>query len=63
MKNIERAKDFLFVCDYNGYFHGKTYYIHKIKGGYVASTGGINSPRFTARTLKDLSTQLSEISK
>lgn len=63
MKNIEFARDFIKVCDYNGYFHGKTYYIHKIKGGYVASTGGINGTRFTARTLKDLSTQLSEVSK
>jgi hypothetical protein len=63
MKNIEFARDFIKVCDYKGYFHGRTYYIHKIKGGYVASTGGINCPRFNARTLKDLSTQLAEVSK
>jgi hypothetical protein len=63
MKNIEFARDFIKVCDYKGYFHNKTYYIHKIKGGYVASTGGINCPRFTARTLKDLSTQLFEVPK
>ena len=63
MKNIEFARDFIKVCDYKGYFHNKTYYIHKIKGGYVASTGGIYCPRFTARTLKDLSTQLSEVPK
>lgn len=63
MKNIEFTRGATKVSDYEGYFHGKTYYIHKIKGGYVASVGGINSPRFTARTLKDLSTQLSEVSK
>lgn len=60
MKNIEYAKDFIFVCDYNGYFKGKTYFIHKIKGGYVASLGYRNSERINARTLKELSSKLSE---
>jgi hypothetical protein len=63
MKNIEPARDFLKVCDYKGYFHGKTYYIDKIKGGYVASTGGIYCPRFNARTLRDLSNKLTKVSK
>ena len=60
MKQIIFAKDYLKICDYNGYFNGKTYYIHKTTKGYVASTGGIYCKKFIARTLKDLSTQLNE---
>ena len=60
---IEFTRGATKVSDYCGYFYGKTYYINKIKGGYVASAGGINCPRFTARTLKELSTQLAEVSK
>lgn len=61
MKNIEFARDFIYVCDYKGYFHGKTYYIHKIKSGYVASRGYRDSERYNARTLKELSAQLSKV--
>jgi hypothetical protein len=63
MRNIEFARDFIKVCDYKGYFHGKTYYIDKTKQGYIASTGGIYCPKFNARTLKDLSNILSEVTK
>lgn len=55
MKNIQPAKDFIKVCDYMGYFNGKTYYIHKVKKGYMASTGGIHCEKFYAHTLKALS--------
>lgn len=61
MKNIEPAKDFIYVCDYKGYFNGRTYYIHKATGGYVASLGFRNSEQFKARTLKQLSDQLSKV--
>jgi hypothetical protein len=62
MKNIEYARDFLYICDYKGYFHGKTYFIHKVKGGYVASRGYRDSEKFNARTLKDLSAVLAKVS-
>jgi hypothetical protein len=61
MKNIEFARDFIKVCDYKGYFHGKTYYIDKTKQGYTASTGGTYCEKFNARTLKDLSDQLLKV--
>jgi hypothetical protein len=63
MKNIEFARDYIYVCDYKGYFHGKTYYIHKTKQGYTASTGGIYCEKISARTLKDLFTQLLKVTK
>jgi hypothetical protein len=63
MKNIEFARDFIKVCDYKGYFHGKTYYIDKTKQGYVATLRGCNGTQFNARTLKDLSNQLLKVTK
>jgi hypothetical protein len=63
MKNIEFTRGATKVSDYEGFFHGKTYYIDKTKQGYVASTGGIYCPKFNARTLKDLSNILSEVTK
>lgn len=48
-------------AEYKGYFDGKTYYIHKTKQGYTASTGGIYCTKFDARTLKELSNILSEV--
>lgn len=61
MRNIEVAKSFLCICDYFGYFKGKTYYIHKLKKGYMASTGGIYCTKFYAKTLKELSTTLEKV--
>jgi hypothetical protein len=63
MKNIEFTRGVTKVSDYKGYFHVKTYYIDKTKQGYTASTGGIYCEKISARTLKDLSTLLSEVTK
>lgn len=57
MKNIEFARTFLYICDYFGYCKGQTYYITKIKGGYVAQKG---NDALHARTLKELSAQLTQ---
>jgi len=54
---IEKAKDFLYVCDYNGYCNGKTYYITKVNRQYVAKQSDAKV-RIIARTLKELSTKL-----
>ena len=57
---IERAKDFLYVCDYNGYANGKTYFITKVKKEYVAKQA-YAKVQVTARTLKELAAKLQEV--
>ena len=54
---IERAKDFLYVCDYNGYCNGKTYYITKVNRQYVAKQSDAKV-QIVASTLKNLSFKL-----
>jgi hypothetical protein len=63
MKNIEFTRGATKVSDYEGFFHGKTYYIDKTKQGYTASTGGIYCEKISARTLKDLFNQLIKVTK
>ena len=60
MTIIERANDFLYVCDYNGYANGKKYYITKVKKEYVANQA-YAKVQVTARTLKELATKLEEV--
>ena len=60
MTIIERAKDFIYVCDYNGYANGKTYFITKVKKEYVANQA-YAKVQIRARTLKELAAKLQEV--
>jgi len=60
MTIIERAKDFLYVCDYYGYANGKKYYISKVKKEYLANQE-YAKVQVTARTLKELAAKLQEV--
>ena len=60
MTIIERAKDFIYVCDNNGYANGKRYFITKVKKEYVAKQA-YAKVQVTARTLKELATKLGEL--
>ena len=60
MTIIERAKDFIYVCDFYGYAHGKKYYISKLKKGYVANQEYANV-EVRARTLKELAAKIQEV--
>ena len=60
MAIIERAKDFLYVCDYNGYANGKMYHITKVKKEYVANQA-YAKVQVRARTLKQLAVKLEEV--
>ena len=57
---IERATDFLYVCDYNGYANGKMYHITKVKKEYVANQAYAKI-QVKARTLKELAAKLEEV--
>jgi hypothetical protein len=54
---IEKATDFLYVCDYNGYCNGQTYYITKVNRQYVAKQSDAKV-QIVASTLKNLSLKL-----
>jgi len=63
MKNIERARDFLYVCDYKGYCQGRTYYITRTKNSdanYVAQQDQNRNDTLRAFTLKELSVKLTQ---
>ena len=57
---IEKAKDFLYVCDYNGYANNKKYHITKVKKEYIANQAYAKF-QIKARTLKELAAKLQEV--
>ena len=62
MKNIERAKTFLYICDYFGYCKGKKYYITRVNSSdsnYVAKQAYVPNDAIHAFTLKEMSAKLS----
>jgi hypothetical protein len=61
--NIERAKNFLYVCDFYGYANGNTYYITKKKtkdGLYHAEHG---KDTFSTFTLDEMSEKLKSLQR
>ena len=63
--NIERAKDYLYICDFRGYANGKTYYItkKKTKHGLYHANMKQGQPEFSCFTLDEMSAKLKDLQK
>ena len=63
--NIERAKDYLYICDFRGYANGKTYYItkKKTKDGLYHANMKNGQAEFSSLTLDEMSTKLKYLQK
>ncbi len=61
--NLERAKDYLYICDFKGYANGKTYYITKKKtqSGLYHANMKQGQAEFSTFTLDEMSAKLNDL--
>lgn len=61
--NLERSKDYLYICDFKGYANGKTYYITKKKNklGLYHANMKQGQAEFSCFTLDQMSAKLNEL--
>jgi hypothetical protein len=63
--NLERAKDYLHICDFKGYANMKTYYIHKkkTKEGLYHANMRHGVAEFSTNTLDEMSAKLKSLQR